>query len=262
MQLRRLLVFILLAATAALAACSPPSEADIRLERSVFQQVREGRLLDVEQHLTPAAQNATTRTNLTLIQRDYIRADQPTKIELLQWTVLSDTSGSRTITCLDQYTYPDRMLVVQTTVQIPASGPYVLQNFHVRSVGAAEASTIAAAGAFTLWGRPLAQLIFFSVFILVLTLMVIAIFGVVFTKGFKRKWLWVIVALAGAPVYRMNWTTGDWAPTFSAGLIDAGIVRGPSIIDPWIVFFHVPIGALIVLFLLIRRWRGYGPDDD
>ncbi|HYD71843.1 MAG TPA: hypothetical protein VEF55_01800, partial [Candidatus Binatia bacterium] len=93
-------------------------------------------------------------------------------------------------------------------------------------------------------------------------IMLLAFFGTIFTKGFKRKWLFAIVSLLGAPVFMMNWTTGEWSPTFSGGLINWGVTRGLGPLDPWMLRFHIPIGALIVLSLLWPRWAGMNDDAD
>ncbi len=248
-------------AAATLSACSPPTGEEVRLERSVFQKVHDGQLADVEEHLEPAEQNNTVvHAALVQIQHDVIPARAPTRIDQIQWSVTQVTGGTRNIDVVDRYTYPDRVLDVQTAIQIPSSGPYVLLGFHVQAASASVAAN-AAASSFAFSGKSLHQIVFFGVFVAVVILMIATVIGVIFTKGFKRKWLWVIIALCGAPVYTMNWTTGIWEPSFVLGLIDAGITRGPSVLDPWIITFHVPIGAFITLFFLIRRWTGYGPDN-
>jgi hypothetical protein len=60
----------------------------------------------------------------------------------------------------------------------------------------------------------------------------------------------------------MNWATGAWEPQFALGLINAGVTRGLSPLDPWIVKFHIPIGALVALSLLLPHWMGRAPDAE
>ena len=242
-------------------ACSPPSASEIRLERSIFQQVHDNKIADVEAHLPAAEQNnAEVHAAFVQLQRDYVPAAAPTRIDQLQWGVTKVSGGDRTISSVDQYVYPDRVLVVSTIIEISSSGPYVLRGFHINMASAASVAN-ASNASFSLAGKPLHQLIYFGVFATVLVSMLATIGCVIFTKGFKRKWLWVIVALFGFPVYTMNWATGIWGPNFQFGLIDAGVTRGSSVLDPWIVTFHVPVGAMIAMFFVVRRWMGYGPDE-
>lgn len=120
----------------------------------------------------------------------------------------------------------------------------------------------AQASEFSLQAKPPAQLAFFGLLVTSVALMAAALLGVLVTRSFKRKWLWAVISLAGAPVFLMNWSTGAWAPQLAFGLISAGVARGLAPLDPWMVKFHIPIGALVTLSLLLPHWLGRAPDGD
>jgi hypothetical protein len=120
----------------------------------------------------------------------------------------------------------------------------------------------ARANEFTLQGKPPHQLAFLVALIASVTLMAIALLGTLCTKSFKRKWLFAIISLAGAPIFLMNWETGAWEPQFFVGLVNTGVTRGLLPLDPWILRFHIPIGALVTLSLLLPHWMGRAPDAE
>lgn len=138
------------------------------------------------------------------------------------------------------------------------TSPHTIENFYINAFTLEEAR----ANEFTLHGKPPHQLAFFGALVASVALMAWAILGTFLTKSFKRKWLWAIISLAGAPVFLMNWATGAWEPQFALGLINAGVVRGLSPLDPWILTFHIPIGALVTLSLLLPHWMGRAPDTE
>lgn len=93
--------------------------------------------------------------------------------------------------------------------------------------------------------------------------MLIALLGVLLTKGFKSKWLWAIISLVGIAKFTMVWGTGEiLSSPFTINLLGFGIVRGASPLAPWMVSFTPPLGALIALSLLWPRWAGLGRAND
>src|SRR6266581_3491196 len=67
----------------------------------------------------------------------------------------------------------------------------------------------------------------------------------------RRRWLWILISLLGAPVTTMNWTTGEIATrALTVQLLNVGVVRpGPT--APWFLSVAFPIGA----FLFLNRRR-------
>ncbi len=76
-------------------------------------------------------------------------------------------------------------------------------------------------------------------------------------KGLAWRPAWMLLALVGVGSVWMNWATGSTGQVWAAvNLLGFGIVRGPSPLDPWILRFASPVGALIVVVRLLFLARG------
>jgi len=243
-------------ALAVLAGCGPKAEED-QFVRNFFEHVRTDQLEAAQSVFADNLKTADTLTQLQSVRAQYIPVEPPTKSARINWSFNSVFGGASRATYVYRYDYSDRVLIVTTNVVTEAEGsPPRVEGFHVNVTPLT--AEVAAAAEFSLANKPLRQIAFLIALACSDVLMIIAFLGVIFTKGFKRKWMFAIVALAGAPVFVMNWSTGEWATLFSAGLINAGVTRGFAPLDPWMLKFHIPIGALIVLSLLLPHWTGAG----
>ena len=70
-----------------------------------------------------------------------------------------------------------------------------------------------------------------------------------FRSRIRRRWLWILISLLGAPVTTMNWATGQLrTQTLRIQLVNVGVVRpGPN--APWFLSVAFPLGA----FLFVSR---------
>jgi len=234
-----------------LAACGPKPEDD-QFVRSFFDQVQRGEFEAAQRSMGASLQTPDATAQLALLRRDYIPAQAPSEPMRINWSFNSVLGGDHNATFVHRYDYPDRVLIVTTIVRTPPGGPPTVEGFHINVTE--RSPELDAAGAFSFEGKSTAHLAFFAALICSVLAMLIAFVGVIATKGFKRKWLFAIIALLGAPVFLMNWTTGEWAPQLAFGLINTGVTKGLAPLDSWIVKFHIPIGALVVLSLLVPRW--------
>jgi hypothetical protein len=76
-------------------------------------------------------------------------------------------------------------------------------------------------------------------------------------KGLTWRPAWMLLALVGVGASWMNWATGSTGQVWAAvNLLGLGIVRGPSPLDPWILRFASPVGALAVVVRLLVLQRG------
>ena len=67
----------------------------------------------------------------------------------------------------------------------------------------------------------------------------------------RRRWLWILISLLGAPVTTMNWATGQVrTQALRIQLVNVGVVR-PGANAPWFLSVAFPLGAF--LFLSRRR---------
>lgn len=176
--------------------------------------------------------------------RAAIPAEVPRARNPTATTVSRTTSGSF-VAAVDEYVYKDRTLVVQTLLQRPpGSEQWAVSGFHVRAASAAEIAD----NRFSVFGKSVGQYLFLTIVVLSPLLMLAALTKVVRTPGLRRKWLWAILAFAGLLSFQMNWTTGEIAVNYlTLQLIGAGVLRGPSALDPWLLTFTLPVGAILIL---------------
>ncbi len=239
-----------------IASCAM-NPADEDLIKSIFEQVRAQRFDEFEAHLSTDKRTNETRAVLQKIANELIPTEAPADVKLLNWTS-AVTLERRNVEAVHRYTYSDRILTVVTSLEIPKEGPYSIVNFNVNMSDLSEAELTA----FSLAGKPLQQLAFFGALLLSVVIMVGALIAVLLTRQLKRKWLWAIAAFAGAPVFLMNWSTGEWQILFSLGLINTGVTTGLAPGDPWMLKFQAPLGAIAVFIMLLQRRRNVGDREE
>ena len=63
----------------------------------------------------------------------------------------------------------------------------------------------------------------------------------------RRRWLWILISLLGAPVTTMNWATGQVrTQALRIQVVNVGVVR-PSPNEPWFLSVAFPVGAFLFL---------------
>jgi hypothetical protein len=67
------------------------------------------------------------------------------------------------------------------------------------------------------------------------------------TPGLKRKWLWLIASFFTVVGFQINWFNGAITWKLNFGLLNAGFLSGGSRFDPWVLFFALPVGAILIL---------------
>lgn len=236
-----------------LAGCGPTPEDDQAVQ-NFFEEVRLGRYDAIQGDLADNLKTPETIAQLEEVGRAYVPSEPPTRSTRINWRTTSIVGGDTTASYVYRYDYPDRVLIVSTATRRTPEGETLIEGFHV-NVTPITAETLAA-GEFSIMDKPPRQLAFLTALACSVLLMLTAFFGAIFTKGFKRKWLFAPIALLGFPVFLMNWSTGAWVSQFMFGLINTGVTRGLAPLDPWMLKFQIPIGALIVLSLLWPRWFG------
>jgi hypothetical protein len=100
---------------------------------------------------------------------------------------------------------------------------------------------------FTLKHRSIPQYIFLVITILMPIFILATLFVMLFSKmTIKKKIAWVfIILLISLPRFYMNWGTGQFGfNLININLIDAGYSR-PNLYSYWMLYFNVPIGAII-----------------
>jgi hypothetical protein len=240
-------IIVCLAALCLLAACNPAinvrDEAADQVVKSTFSDVRM-RNPHIFEILTPQMQNQLTPELLDQV-REHIPPTLPRSRTPIATRVRSGPQG-QILEATDQYDFGDDVLTVQTLLVRPAAeGPWLVNGFHIHLANA----QLIAADRFTAPGKTPVQYLFLVLTLLSPLTMIAALVKVIGAKGLRRKWLWGPLAFVGLMQLQMNWTTGQigWTP-ISLQILGFGIVKSAPAVAPWVLFFTVPVFALLILF--------------
>lgn len=234
---------------AGLSACKPVElRADPKVEAvalATYEDIATGRADKVQSRLTPEAAKVTTPAQI-LSLRPYADAAKPTARRLISINIFKNAKGPEAQTLVYELVYPGHAILYTVGLQRPNSaGTWSIQSLNLNRATDAQL----AQSRLTLIGRSPAQLLFLAATILSPALMLCTVVTVLRAPGLKRKWLWILLSLAGIGSARMNWTTGqaEFQP-LSFLLIGFGITKqGLSNFFPWVLKFTPPLGAIIAL---------------
>lgn len=82
-------------------------------------------------------------------------------------------------------------------------------------------------------------------------IMVVTAVAAARTLGLRHRWWWVLGAFVGLGTVWINWTTGTLGVEWKAiNLFGVAATKGQSPLDPWMLHFAPPVGALLVLLRL------------
>lgn len=230
----------------ALCACNPASALrDPAVDAEIgatFERVRsqDPRLLDT---LTPEIVATISPEALSAIRAE-IPEGAPTARKVMA-TSIASTSRGTTVEAIDEYAYPDRILLVRTVLQqAPDDMQWRIAGFHVQAASTAEI----ASHKFGAAGKSVGHYLFLAMTALSPLVMVAALVKVVRTSGLRRKWLWGILAFLGLLSLQMNWTTGEVMVNYlTVQLLGAGVMKAASPLAPWLLTFSLPVGAVLIL---------------
>ncbi len=248
-----------------LSACNGAADQrDDQILQSIVSDTRAGNTDAIYERLDASLQTPQSQEVLTQLATILRDAGEPCERSLIGRTTLSpfnDPRGpGRKVIARHLYACPNATLAVDLTIWAPESGVHTIENFHINGV---DPQAITANAEFSLEGQSVRHYAFFAFAILSPVLMLIAFLGVIFTKGFKRKWLWAIVSFVGVTKISMIWLTGEIVTNFlTINLIGFGVARAGDPLAPWIVSFTPPVGALLVLSLLWPRWAGLNKGEE
>lgn len=243
----------------ALGSCNGASgEQDDQTLQSIVDDTRAGNTQAVYERLNPSLQTPQTQAILPQLTTLLQSAGEPCERSLIGVTTLSpfnDPRGpGRQVTARHLYICPNATLAIDIRIWAPQSGAHTIENFNINTVDPVAATANAE---FSLKDQGARQYAFFAAAVFSPALMLITFLGAIFTKGFKRKWLWAILCFVGVTKVSMIWPTGEIVTYFATiNLIGFGVTRAGDPLAPWIVSFTPPIGAVLVLSLLWPRWAG------
>ncbi|MBI1188955.1 MAG: hypothetical protein GC206_16745 [Alphaproteobacteria bacterium] len=231
-----------------LSACSL-SDADEARTHAPMAAMQARDMTALYDMLSPELRNQETRATLETMMAMVPQA-APTRVRIVSWRVRT-MDRARAIEALSIYEYPDRALEVRTLmVQPDGAGAAELQAFLVTPIDAAAIE----AHALRLDRVGSVHVAMALAALASLGLMLFAAVAVVRTRGFPVKWLFAILAFFGIGAAQLNWTTGEAAFfPLSINLVGFGFMRAASPLAPWMLNFTLPVGAVIVLALVVRH---------
>ncbi len=170
---------------------------------------------------------------------------KPESARTVQWQS-SFTPQSSVYRVVREYSYSDKVVQFESLMARSPQAAWQVESVHINSFSASQL----ALARFTITDRsPLHFLILAALVITPLFCLVTVGFA-----AFRRRWGWMILCLLGVGQISFNWATG--AIQFQAlqfAVLGAGFVKGPLITDAWIMFFALPLPA--ILFWVLGKWR-------
>lgn len=229
-----------------LAACQTPKldGPTDAVVRRVFDQLRTGDDVGLQANMAPAMRNPDILAQIPAI-RAYIPKQALSGRKVIAWRITMTSGDGKMLVERDEYDFGDKIVQMDTSLHQPqGGGAWETVGFHVQAATLDQLSV----NSFSFKNRNPIQFLFLLLVIVSPGLMVWALVKVIRTKGLKRKWLWGILAFAGVFSFQMNWATGQIISNWlTVQLIGAGVVRGPSLFDPWVLTMTLPVGAVLIL---------------
>lgn len=244
--MRSVLVLILLL----LGACSLPAADPERVAQATtaYERLSEGRFDELRADLTPAARSGASDAIFQQM-RNMALEGAPEEERVIGWTaqLAGPVAAYETVQAFD---YGDQIVVWRATMVRDGEGPWLIEGLNIDRVDAARVELTN----FSLGGRPIQNYVVLAGAI-VTPIVCLVTAGV---AAWRRRWGWAILSLFGVGQVTVNWATGE--VTFQAlhfAVLGAGFVKSAMILAPWMIFFAVPIPA--ILFWVLGRWRPKPP---
>ena len=221
--------------------------------RNVFDQARRHDFAAIETRLPAPTRNAVADARLQA-QAALIPDRPPQGVKLVRVANLS-VEGARETHALQEYYYPDRILLVATAVRERAGQSAQVLGFNVQAVN----PTALVIGRFSLRAKSSMQYFLLGLAVLIPLLLAYAMFRLARERGRGWKWVWAPFILFGVTQLSINWATGEMLfQPLNIVLLGAAVGRGPLDVAPWFVTVSLPLGALIYLG---RLWFSRRPEE-
>lgn len=246
-------LLLILSMASLMAACGDKldSSGDAAVQ-AVFDQVKAHDFAAIEARLPPRLRTAVTDTRLQ-VEAGMIPDQPPQQTRLVSAETVA-RGEARETRVLREYLYPDRLLVVSTSVVAQAGHTPIVLSFNIQPFPRAAL----AAGRFNLRHKSSIQYFLLGLAVAIPLLLVWALAALARDRAAKWKWLWTLFILVGFAQLSVNWTTGALLfQPFSLLLLGASVGRGPLDVSPWVVTVSLPLGALVYL---ARGWFARRPE--
>lgn len=138
-----------------------------------------------------------------------------------------------------EYHYPEFYLYYTFLIQ-KVDGKMSIYHLNISSLN----KSIKEINRFTFKDKGFIHYFFFIIMILIPLFIIITIIFC-FKTPMKRKWLWILFILIGFVGFKLNWTTGySEIQLVHFKILGAGFIKYGAV-NPWIVSFSIPLGAIL-----------------
>jgi hypothetical protein len=237
---------------AVVAACNPATALrkdgiDTQVQ-ATFEQLRNDDPR-FEQRFTPELVRTARAEDIAKI-RSYV-PKTPIRLHKAVSTNIYRSDKLDAVETADEYDLGDRTVLMTLRLEkAPGDPAWRIAGYHIQSATKAEL----AANNFGLARKSAWQLLFLALTVLSPLVMVAGLVKVVRTPGLRRKWLWGVIAFAGAFQFQMNWYSGQTFINYlTIQLIGAGVVKAGSSFAPWMLTFTLPVGAVLILLGVLGK---------
>lgn len=241
-----------------LAGCKAPAldpETDA-VARAVYSDLRTHSPA-LKAKLAPELMTPTTDAEIAKVEA-YIPSGEPSLGKAVGWNYASMVGQGKTAALNHEYDYPGKVVLAQVSLKRPEGAKtWTVTGFHVQAATTQELKALE----FSLIGKSPVHYAFLAAMVASLGLMLAAVVKVIRTQGLKRKWLWVIASAFCVLGLQINWFDGALTWKLNFGLINAGVLNGSSRFDPWILFFSLPLGAILILAGVWAKPKAAPPVD-
>lgn len=224
-------------------------EADMERVRADYITFVSGDLSELQARMDSSLRTPETLTQLTTM-REMLPEGVPAPARLINmnWRLVESTNGSRRMTELVvAYDYPDKTVLFTAAYTEQAAGVTINRMFLQPDAGSLLQTHRVG---FDQLSPP--HILFITLYLIIMTITVWALYSCLMTTGLKWKWAWAIFILIGIGSVSFQWSGGALTH------IQPLFIRLPSaaisqmFFQSAVVHFGLPLGA--VLFLL-RRFK-------
>ncbi|WEK56803.1 MAG: hypothetical protein P0Y52_09600 [Candidatus Brevundimonas phytovorans] len=231
-----------------LSACALPQADPARVEqgREAYEWVRDGNVEALSSQSTTTMRPQITAPALADLGRCAV-AGKPASSRVVSWSSNVVAGGTSTYEVTQLLEYTQQNVLVSARMMRQGEGPWLIDGIHLNVVSPAQ---VAAASGFSLQGKsPLHYAVLAGVVLAPLLCLVTA--GV---AAWRRRWGWMAASLFGVAQIALNWSNGAWQfQPINVAFLSAAAVKGPGVLEPWILMVWLPLPAL--LFWILKRYR-------
>lgn len=238
---------LLLVVVMLLSACALPQADPARVDqgRKAYEWVRDGNVEALVGQSTTTLRPQFTAPALANLGR-FAVAGEPVGSKVVSWRSNVVAGGASTYEVTQLLEYPQQNVLVAVLMERQGDGPWLLDGIHLNSVSPAQ---VAASG-FSLQGKTLLHYAVLAGVVLA-PLICLVTAGV---AAWRRRWVWMVLSLFGVVQFALNWSSGAWQiQPVHVAFLSAAAIKGPGLLDPWILMVWLPLPAL--LFWILKRYR-------